>query len=345
MSTLLVTDRMNPALAARVRASLQGPLQTRGSGPPRRSSPLLRAVLRVLAAAGVVGIALFVHASLRARELELENARAALSTAVSLARSQLDEQALALPSRLRRWLLATPSQDEQPRVNELPRAGGFQGVLARRALFVRGTWPGGFTDTVQLQRTAAESRKDAFLFCLFSETRALAQTNGYAAAPPSEHALSQNVDRVNRGDNAVSEATQTVYRLEDALTAEHYLAPAWSSPIAHLPSVEQVEVMQRAWERAHVKDKLAALQAEVLIYVLDEPKAPGTVVELDGASHHRMRVGIVDLVKDEVLLQLERTMDPDRVSDSRRSRFAFGIESCRIATEIAREFGPETKAR
>jgi hypothetical protein len=325
--TLLVSPKMNPALAARVRQSLRSPLAARkeGDAPPR--APWRRSALRIFVVGFLALVIYGVTSAVQRQRAELESSRQSLLATIHKARglvSDLEQHKVDLSQQ---WL-QTRLRDGSLVNTSVPdlraRVEGGQ-LLQRRTLYVRGPWQGGFGSAAEIAHSAAESRKDALLYC-------------WLDPPPAatEKELVKAVDRVHRATSEFTEKTAQVFRLEDALTALKFVSPGWSAPIAQLPSREQVALLERAWEHAQIEHKLEATRAELLLAVFDEPKQPGTPVELDGASRHSIRVALIDLVQDQLLLYRVVESDPTWISEARRIRLASGIESCRVAFELRR---------
>jgi hypothetical protein len=325
--TLLVSSKMNPALAARVRQSLRSPLAARKEGGAPPKAPWRRSALRVFVA-GFLGLAIYgVTSAVQRQRAELEFARQSLIATVNKARGLVSDVEHHKVELSQQWL-QTRLRDGSLVNTSVPdlraRIDAAQ-LLQRRTLYVRGPWQGGFGNAAEIAHSAAESRKDALLYCWLDPPPS-----------PSEKDLVKAVDRVHRATSEFTEKTTQVFRLEDALTALRFVSPGWSDPISRLPSREQVALLERAWEHAQIEHKLEATRAELLFAVFDEPKQPGTPVELDGASRHAIRVALVDLVQDQLLLYRVVESDPTWISEARRVRLASGIESCRVAFELRR---------
>src|SRR5690606_5386278 len=120
----------------------------------------------------------------------------------------------------------------------------------------------------------AESHKDAFVACL--------------ERPPVDRSEKELMKRVTDAfSRDLHEYTANVHRVHDALVTLRVLASDIDRQIEQETVLEPHEHM---WEQARVDERLPAVFSEVLVAVLDEPKAPDTPVELDGASVHRARV-------------------------------------------------------
>ncbi|MCA9624487.1 MAG: hypothetical protein KC731_35935 [Myxococcales bacterium] len=316
MGTFLTNDKMSPELRARIEASVSG--RHRGDG----LAPALRAGLRLVTLLLVVGTVGIVAVKWRRQTQQIDQAQAALLADLHRGAAGWRDQVRPRVEALRKALRAAASE---PYGDTLQAAqGDLDHWLARPALYVRGPVEAfrgddGYTSAV------TDSVKDAFLYCL-------------AKPPPSrnETDLVLAVNRAYKRGAAIEEATPTVHRLHDLERALPLLDPAFADQIrdAALPRLAE---LRQELEQAQLSRAKAASEAELLIYFLDEPKVPGTPSELDGASNHYVRIGIVDLSTGRHLWRRRERIDPSWISDTNRGHLAVGLDACRLAHDLRAE--------
>jgi hypothetical protein len=276
-----------------------------------------------LAVVSIGAVVWTVVAEIRTRSAQLEAARGALEQRVEKLHTSLDPKERQLWERVHPWLEAGTREAEAESVApEWLEAANRQSFLERPALYVRGKLES-FADPSTAKQAALEALPDAFVWCLLQP-------------PPSrdEKAVATHVgvvkSQAQRGDPPLDDLRP----LRDALMALHYATPDWLTSVRTSERLDRVQQLERDWEQAKVEDRRAALRAELLIYLFDEPKKPGSVVELDGASEHWVRVGVVDLASNRVLLRARRHLDPSWISEARRVRIASALDSCRLAFDL-----------
>ena len=163
------------------------------------------------------------------------------------------------------------------------------------------------------------------------------------ASPPAseeEKTLIPTVAAVYRGSPPSPERQARLHRLQALLDAAPVLEPSWSDALASAASVAELSERRRELERADLGRAAQAIEAELLVYVIDEPKKPGTPAEVDGAHDHMVRVGIVDLATSEELLRVRRRVDPSWISDTHRVDYARGLNACRLAVDVRHALSP-----
>src|SRR5690606_3118691 len=175
----------------------------------------------------------------------------------------------------------------------------------------------------------ADSHKDAFVACL--------------EKPPADRSEKELMKRVaDAFSRDIHEYTANIHRVHDALVTLRVLAPDIDRQIAQATVLEPHEHM---WQQARIDERLPAVFAEVLVAVLDEPKAPDTPVDLDGANVHRHRVVVVDISDelDRVLLRAQFDLNPSWVSERRRHQYARALDACRMAYDVRAAFSEPNK--
>lgn len=317
MATFLTTSKMSPELAARVEASVSG---RKRSPTPSRLSPRLVAGTRVIIALVILGVVVVVSSSWQRRASEEEQLRLALLTDVERESQSLAPHEHQLVSRAHALLqeAAKPMGDEV-----LPSEAALVQVLAAQSVYVRG--PVEAFDTRAAEATR-ESVKDTFVLCLVEPP-----------AQRTEKALLARVQVAYTG--GLEERTANVHRLHTAALALPLLTRAWMQEVEQASHVELAK-LRTAFNRAPMDRAKAAAKATHLIYLLDEPAAPDARIELDGASAHAIRVGIVEIATGKPVLRVRRNVDPAWISNDNRLQLGKSLNACRLAFDLRAELSP-----
>ncbi len=322
MGTFLTNSKMSPELRARIETSLRGGRSASRS----RLTPSLRTALRLVAVLVVVGSVVALLLDWRRSRRELQNAKAALIDEVEQARSGLDPPDKPLWSSAQAWLAEASGTTQRDYVDPpLNNPVTLAALLEQPAVYVRGSISG-FATVSGFERAAADSGKDSFLACLLQPP-----------ASRSEKDLLPKVEAAYRGGAASNRETPRVHRLHDAIVAQPFIEDAWLDQVRNAGSVPEVNDLRKSLEQAQLERSGQAVQAKILIYLLDEPKEPGTASELDGASDHFVRFGIVDFNASQVALRLRRRIDPSWISKAKRVYLARGLNACRLAFDVRQE--------
>lgn len=298
MGTFLTTSKMDPALAARVLASVRG--KSRGG----------RSVLRFgLVLLVVVGGVSFFRARQRDRA-ELAEARASLLVAAR--GRQLGERERKIVDRVEAAAIAWSRVDEEILG---VRGALFEEILKRPAIWLRGP----IGQMPSPRRIAEASAKDALLLCLLDPPRARTEKDLYEQA------------RIAYGPEIESH-TSNVRRLFEAMVGLPFLGPDFVKRIENAADANELSVMKHDLDRAPIDRAMAASKSEILIVAADEPG--DGVVELDGERPHHVRVGIVDLASGAILLKVRKKVDPTWISAGKRASYAAGIDGCTLAWDV-----------
>lgn len=322
MGTFLVTRKMDPALAARVEASVRGRrTQAPGSGAP--FAPRLVAAFRfgLVAAAGA---ALCFFAVFRHQEREkLEQARASLLVAVRAQSASLRAEDAGFVKRAEPWLLRFAGPYEGDLVSDDLRAPKAMGlILAQPAVYVRGP-SFAFTDPATIAVAASTSVKDSFLLCLVERPESRA-----------EKILLAKVRSAYAGGAQLEQRTASVRRLHEAEVGLPLLLPPWAERVQNAQEPEELARLKKALEKAPVEEAKQAARATLLILAMDEPgNGPGPT-ELDGERPHEVRIGLVDLTAAKVLLRIRKRVDPNWISMATRAQYASGLDGCALALDV-----------
>jgi hypothetical protein len=321
IATLLVTDKMSPALRARIEASVRG----RQSTPGRRGKPFALAMLRMtLVLTFVLAIGSFAMARRRA-SAELEADRARLLDRFRKEASGLTAEQRGIGERIQGLLEQAAGPYPGDAITPELRAVGLAGTLARPTVYVRGPLQS-FTRLSGIRESASGSFGDAFVLCLLD--------------PPSARTERQLLGRARSafaGAGRVERVAPHVARLYHALAGLPYLSPTWEERVKTAQKARELGLLQRDFERAPLEGARAAARAELLLYAMDEPGDRSVPAELDGERPHHVRVGLVDLASKKQLLALRRKVDPSWLSPASRAEYATGIDACSLALDVREE--------
>lgn len=321
MPTFLVTQKMNPALAARVEKAVSG-----GRATSPRVMRLGMAGARVVF---VLAIVLGIRAILLSRQhdaAEVERLRGDLSSRVGARIGTVSPEDLGAVSRASSWIeriASTPAGDFSETVApEVADPDALGARLAAPLVWVRGPVAGFATPTL-LADTARVSGKDALLYCLLDPP-----------AARTEKAVLEKVRIVQSAGPAFDERTASVRRLDEAVIGLPFLSSQWAERVRTQTDRNALVLLGREWERAPIDRAIAAAQARLFLFALDEPGDQPGPTELDGERSHVVRVALVDLSKSAVLLATRRRVDPSWISEARRPTQASALDSCALAFDI-----------
>ncbi len=308
--TLLVTKKMSPELAARVRASVAGRGDSGARMPPR-----VMALLRASVFTVIVATIAWLSWTFRRAQKEIEQQRSALLERVQRESEGVDE-APVLP-RVQPWLTVFSGRYAGDQVaDELRAPGALEKKLGLGTIYVRGP-VSGFSGA-ELSRSVAASFKDPFVQCL--------------NAPPKER-----TEKALRKKVRTRAKLDHVQRLNDALVGLPLLGGAFRERVLGANSPDELARLSRQLDRAPLEAARRASRADLLLLAMDEPGDKSKPAELDGERPHHVRVGLIDLAAKKVLLQLRRHVDPSWVSPNTRAEFANGIDSCALALDVRKE--------
>lgn len=320
MTTLLVNPKMDPALAARVVASVTG---RRRQMAKVRSATRLVSRLRLVAALLVIGLVGSAVYSRHRDSVAFQAAKASLFAEWSAQARTLTESDQRFVERVS-GLLQAEARDYagEYTAEQLRPSGALASMLSRPALYVRGAIAG-FLAPEGIARLAGESGKDSLLLCLFDPPAELAEK---PMLPKARLALA--------GGPPVHELTPKVGRLADAVVGLPYLLPAWGERVAQAKDPAALQRLERELRKAPLEAAKRAVRAELLIAVYDEPNDAGGVTELDGEHAHSIRVVLFDLGSGKAILRLRNQVDPTWVTANRRSQYARELDGCKLAMQL-----------
>lgn len=301
MATLLTNRRMDPALRARIEESVSA----------RKSGVAYRALVRF-------GITLTVGAALVSFYVQRRGGERALEQQRSALLAEIHEHAAAFGPR------------ERSAIGHIEKAlerlvGSYEGdveahdlVRTRPTVYVHGALDG-FSTPVSIQRSSAASSNDAFAACWVD--------------PPRSRTESRVVARVKTA-YAGGVAMPNVHRLGDAYAALRLLEPSWEARVRKAHDEHDMLVLQNELHRTPFEDGKQALDAEVLLAVVDEPGDPASPAELDGERPHDVRVLLFDLASEQVLLRTRKRVSPDDWASAARAELASGLDACALAFDL-----------
>jgi hypothetical protein len=314
MATFLTNPRMNPALAARIRASLR---QNR----PRAGHVNVRwtAVLRLAALIAIVVGWVSLSVFRRHENDRLEGARRSLVDAVSAKRAELSADDMGTRDRAVAALQrATGPYEGDHIATEARSPEALSALLARPVLYVRAPIDG-FANEDAILRAAVLSAPDAFVRCLVEPPTARTEKALLAAI---------------RGDPEHPRAEVHVHRLYDLLAGLPLLQPRFKARAQDATKLRDLSRMQDEVRVAKLDQTIAAARARLLLFVMDEPSAPGGPTELDGERPHDVRVTLFDLTQRSPLLRMRRRVDPSVFSDRGRATRAASLDACALSFDV-----------
>lgn len=324
MATFLVTSRMDPALAARVEASVRG----KRFDPTKRKPRGLVAFARLAGVLVVVAIVSGVVQHRQRQKRDLEATRASLLAKVNDEAAPVSAANKTFVARATPWLLAAgKSYEGDVTAPELKTAADFDALLKKPTVYVRGP-VAAFASTEAIADAAATSYKDAFLYCLVD--------------PPTASTEKAMLTKVQTAHSGKTEAqTSSVRRLNEALLGLPFFEPAFAAAVTNAETVDDLGKLRRELERAPLERARKALASSLLVTVVDEPNDPKGTTELDGEHLHWVRVTIVDLgpgsegsATAKVVLRRRKQVDPTWISEGRRPQYAGGLDACKLAYEL-----------
>jgi hypothetical protein len=318
--TLLTTRKMDPALAARVEASVRG---TRRPGSAR-VAPRVVAIARVAAIAIVVTVYLVVAAARRREMEETERVRKALLDAVRVPATKVTAADEASLARAESWLTRLSGPYDGDAVDSVMThpAWAFPALFSRPTLYVRGPIAL-FTKAASITAAASESVNDALVLCLLSGPYSF-----------DEAAIFSAVRDPQPDGSHLAARTASVHRLHDVQLGLPFLMPRWSERARTAAGLEELDPLRQDLEKAPLEEAARAAKARLLLVAMDEPDDAGGVAEPaapDGERAHPVRVALVDLDLDRLLFRVRVGVDPSFIAPDHRAEYARAMDSCVVA--------------
>ncbi|MBX3218421.1 MAG: hypothetical protein KF850_40825 [Labilithrix sp.] len=323
MPSFLTTPRMDPALAARVEASVRGQRgaprpRPRSSRRARRVVSLLRVVIVLTVAVGIYNIVV----GRRERARALEAARAALLEAARAEAESLSEADREALPRIQAAIASVAAGRPDLVADELLRPGAFAAALERPLVYVRGP-SAALSEPAAFAGVAGASTKDALLLCLLEPP-----------ASRSEKALLDKVRVAYAGGANLEGRTRNARRVDEILVGLPFLLPPWSDKVRSAASSEEIARLRGELARAPLARAKEAMRAELVLVALDDPGDGAGPTELDGERAHPVRVALVELATSRALFHVRRVVDPSWITAARRPTYASGLDACALAFDL-----------
>ncbi len=316
MPTLLTNPKMDPALAARIEASLE-----RRAGHTGREvyRPKWIALARVLSVVAIAFTVVQVYRTQKAARDRFEARRnALLDGAGKLQLSPSERETLPRAESAVKRLAASYEGDL------VSPALALDAVLAKPMVYVSGLC-NDFAGDRPVAIGASESTKDAFLYCLF--------------APPTardEKALHAKILEW-RALPGLDERTPNVSLLRDAERGVPFLLPAWTEQVKQARSGIELGQLEGAFGKSPVEKAKRAASARYLLAALDEGIGAAA---FDGDREHDTRVLLFDLALDKPILRLRKHVDPSFIPAARRMKYSVEMDQCAIAFDVRASVAP-----
>lgn len=317
MGTFLTTPKMDPALAARVEASVTG----KPVGAGKSISPRAMAFLRFAGILGAIGMIAWIVVVRRQANDALDADRNGLLAQLHTHSSQATAADKTLLPRVEAWVRDHSGDYEGDVIDDSVRGEHMAATLANPILYLRGPLEG-FKTARGIVDMAPTTFRDAFVLCLFDPPEKATEKTLRDAAK----AVFSNGDRLQK--------IAHVSRFHVARVGLPFLESQWEESLKRTEDSRQIAEMRRLLEKAALDNAIKAMKSRLLLAVMDEPKDGKGPSEIDGANRHYVRVHLVDMEANKVLLQQRKLVDPAWIPTSRRSDYASGINSCELGMEI-----------
>lgn len=321
MATFLTTSKMNPALAARVEASVTG----RPNDPNARARKRRRAtaIARVLLVVAVTWTLWGGFGAWRRSRHEVEAARTRLLARARSEAASLTDVDKVAAARVEAWLVRMAGPWDGDFASEELRDAGLAKLLdTEGSIYLRAPIEA-LSRPSALPGAAASSMKDSLLFCL--------------ADPPSARTEAVLLDKVRTsyGDSSAVEAkTSRARRYGELLAGMPFLLPPWSESVVRASDGDAIARLQRDFDRAPIARAKEAARARLLVVAVDEASTGSGPTELDGERPHAIRLFVVDRAADRVLLRARKPVDPSWISVAKRPHYARGLDGCAFAFDV-----------
>lgn len=320
MPSFLVSNRMPPALRARVLQSLSGDARSRAGG----KRPLAGSrQLRLLVALGVVVLSVALLLTYRKSRADFETQKTALILEYKRQTRPFDTDFRLRVERVDEFLKAAHEEYQGDHI-----ADSFRRNLARLdealrgpLVYVRGPLDG-FRALAERRSTWEDAGPDAFIRCLIH--------------PPSgveEKTLLRHLGKIYE-PRAFAER---FVNLDAAFAAQAFVDSEFLADLEATSFLREVKTMERKLRGERLSEAWGFASVATLGYLLDEPKAPGVASDFDGEAVHFVRLGVIDLKSGVTLLRMRRKVSPEWISEKSRLMYSRELDSCRLAFEVRQE--------
>jgi len=316
---------MSPELRRRIQRSVSGEsvLSVRGAKRPQ-----VRSLLRLALFSGISLLSIWLVSSYRAEQRALGASRTSLEARWAHSRAGLTATDLDMNHDILA-LIEAESGTYRGNVPSTQRGPEGTARLSGPGIFLRLTMEEALNESAIVARSA-ERGKDAFLSCFIAPPPA-----------PDEKSTLSWVRKSYSAEFAGAEQLSQFFSASKLFLATTVLSAEFGAAIARANTLRDYRRLDQALDDAHLKETLPSLAATTFLLVLDEPKAIGSVTELDGASPHWVRFSLIDLTTKSVLFRFREKVDPSWVSEKNRPRYAYSLDSCALGSKMRAEFlGP-----
>ncbi len=320
MPTLLTNPKMDPALVARIEASLH-----RRAGHSGRDlyRPRWVAVARVLGAIAVLATIVQVYRTQKASRDRFEARRSALLDAAYKRQLSPSEREL-LPRAESALKQLAASYDGDLLSPEVRAPGALDALLTTPIVYVSGL----VTDFGGARPVAIgtqESTKDAFLYCLFDPPRSRDETSLLPKVLAAQSLA------------AIEQRTPNVSLLRDAEGGIPLLLPSWIDRVKKTNSGIELAQLESAFAKSPIEKAKRAAGARYLLAALDEGIGPTAFV---GDRAHETRVLLFDVTLSKVMLRLRKHVDPAFLSAPQRKKHSVEMDQCAVAFDVRAAASP-----
>lgn len=309
MPSLLVNSSMPKALRTRIETALVSDLRQRTLFPGRgRARKYIRAVLALAS----IALSWTLVVTYRQSRREVEQKRSATLSSYQRLAATADTATRARIASARERIAQLGAAK-----NGWSEVGGHAEVAAlagRPLLYLR-------ADAHTLQRpsgseaAARDSEVDALAACLVT--------------PPANLRESTLLRAIGK-----SAPKGHVHALSEALAALDFFDSNFAEQVRSAEHMQELEHLATRLTRPTLEQAVLSLRAEVLLVVIDEPKAEGVVSDFDGEAAHAIRLAAIDLASARVIWQHRAEVDPAWISDKSRLAYSRALNGCRLAYDL-----------
>lgn len=310
MPTFLVTSRMPKPLRARIEAALVADLRQRTLFPGRRG---VRKVVRVLLAVGLSALVWVLVTTYRQSRREVEAQRSVTLAEFARLRASVDATRQA---RLTAILSALPPLAMAEAAPDVGDARALVELVERPLLYVRGDVRP-FSNQDGALALARDSSIDALALCL--------------VMPPANLKESTLLRAIGRAP-----PPGRIHALSEALLGLDFLSSNFADEVRTAEHMQQLQHLEARVRRPSLQGAVLALQAEVLLVVIDEAKQAGVVADFDGEASHHVRLVALEIASGQTLWRRRVHVDPSWISDKSRLAYSRALDSCKLAYELER---------
>src|SRR5262249_11703649 len=131
---------------------------------------------------------------------------------------------------------------------------------------------------------------------------------------------------------SVDQVTPNVRTLDEAEVGLPFMQPPFSDRVRAAKDDRDLGVLKKDFDKVNLTNTKKALEATLLIVVLDE-RGTGPA-DIDGERAHDIRLALVDLAASKVIFRTKKHVDPSEWSVVARAEYASGLDQCAFAFDI-----------